>query len=210
MSPAAGNPTRWWWIRHAPIIAEPGTIHGHDEVSADVSNEALIAAQAARLPDGAVWLMSDLRRTRQTTEALCRQRPEKVDIIATAELREQSFGDWEGGKWSDNFGAQSAEFWQNYAANCPPGGESFIALNRRIAATIEAANERYAGRDIVAIAHNGVILSALALALDLKPSAALSFWIDNLSLTRIDARWFDGLRFWRVQGVNSMPSRDGY
>jgi broad specificity phosphatase PhoE len=49
-------------------------------------------------------------------------------------------------------------------------------------ASVEA---RHPGRDIVAVAHFGVILTRLAAALDLSPAQAIAQKIEPLSLTRI-------------------------
>ncbi len=62
--------TRWWWIRHAPTAVESGRIYGRTDLAADLSDTASIESVAARLPAGATWLTSDLRRSRETAAAL--------------------------------------------------------------------------------------------------------------------------------------------
>ena len=49
---------------------------------------------------------------------------------------------------------------------------------------IERLNVEHRGRDIVAVTHGGTIKVALALALGLDPQAALSFLVENCSITR--------------------------
>jgi alpha-ribazole phosphatase len=68
----------------------------------------------------------------------------------------------------------------------------------RVRAAVTEMTRHFEGRDVIAVAHAGTIRAALAVALDLSPHAALSFVIDPLSLTRLDAIG-DG---WRVGGVN--------
>jgi alpha-ribazole phosphatase len=76
----------------------------------------------------------------------------------------------------------------------------------RVSAAIRRIEERYAGRDIIAVAHGGTIRAALAAALDLAPEAALAFHIDNCSLTRIERHDGRGTGHgFRVVTVNQKP-----
>ena len=74
----------------------------------------------------------------------------------------------------------------------------------RVAAAVTRLSARHAGREVVAVAHGGVIRAALAQALDLDPETALRFCVDNLSLTRIDhiVPGEGGPASWRVESVN--------
>jgi broad specificity phosphatase PhoE len=56
----------------------------------------------------------------------------------------------------------------------------------------------------VAVTHGGTIRAALGLALDLAPQAALAFYTDNCSLTRLDhlSAGDGGPGLWRVVAVN--------
>jgi alpha-ribazole phosphatase len=79
-------------------------------------------------------------------------------------------------------------------------------LTRRVHSAITRLSKTHRGRDILAVTHGGTIRAALALALDLAPETALSFSIDNLSLTRIDhIPGPGGRRLWRVGTVNQPP-----
>jgi len=61
--------TRWWWIRHAPV-PDSFRIYGQSDVDCDVSSAEVFAALANELPQDAVWLTSNLNRTRQTAAAI--------------------------------------------------------------------------------------------------------------------------------------------
>ena len=88
----------------------------------------------------------------------------------------------------------------------PAGGESFLDLLGRVRPTIRRLEERYAGRDIIAVTHGGTIRSALAEALDLVPETALAFTIDNCSITHIERHHGAGRGHkWRVVSVNQSP-----
>ncbi|MGY8999141.1 MAG: histidine phosphatase family protein [Rhodospirillales bacterium] len=189
--------TRWWWVRHAPSSGLPGIIHGQDDVDADLSDQNAIDARRATLPSDAVWLTSGLPRTVQTAEALggrsCREIPG---------LMEQNFGDWNGKSWNDLKDDKAREFWQNFATQAPPGGESFIHMMDRVSDSIAELSLEYEGRDIVAVTHSGTIRTALAMALNLFAKSALSFHLNNLSLTEIENIPDDDLRVWCVHGIN--------
>lgn len=195
--------TRWWLIRHAPVPNPGGLIYGRSDPSADTGDLATARALARILPDAAVWVVTPLRRTRQTAEAL---RPGVAPLVEP-DLAEQDFGVWEGlshdsvAVWHPE-GAK--RFWSSPATEAPPRGESFAAVMGRVAAALTRLTAGHPGGDLVAVMHGGSIRAALALALDLTPDAALRLRIDPWSLTRIDFFPADGQTAgaWAVGGVN--------
>jgi broad specificity phosphatase PhoE len=92
-----------------------------------------------------------------------------------------------------------------------PTGRSFAACAARTWAAIERLGREHQGRDIVSVGHGGNIRAALGLALGISPQAALGFFIENCSITRLDCLTpEDGVRLWRVAAVNQRPwSRAG-
>lgn len=195
--------TRWWWLRHAAIDDAPRAIHGRDDVAADLTDTAALAALAAHLPEGALWLTSGLRRARETAEALSRRLTPPLGTIDA--FAEQDFGLWEGRRWEEIEADTANVFWSDPTGNRPPEGESFVVMTARVQAAIATVGRENRGRDIVVVAHAGPIRAALSLALSLAPKSALSLRIDPLSLTRIDAVDGNGETSWRVGGVNLMP-----
>lgn len=182
--------TRWWWLRHAPVVGQEGRLYGAADVACDCSDETLFRSLAARLPEEAVWIVSPLGRTRATAEAIARHR-QKAPARFNVEQRfiEQDFGAWQGQRYDELAAARSdawQRFWQAPAAEVPPGGESFGTLCRRVAEGIESLTRRHSGSDIVCVSHGGPIRAALGLALGLAPERALAFAIDNCALTRLD------------------------
>ena len=189
--------TRWWWIRHAPSAGLPGIIHGQDDVDADLTDLPAIKAKIRKLPKGAIWLTSGLPRTVQTAEALG-----GINCRAVPGLMEQDFGDWNGKSWGDLRGELSRKFWLNFATESPPGGESFVQMMERVAHTIEELSAEYEGQNIIAVAHAGTIRAALTIALNLFAKSALTFQLDNLSITEIENIPDGDLRAWCVHGIN--------
>lgn len=207
--------TRWWWVRHAPVTVNQGCCYGQTDHPCDVADHVRFAALAKRLPERAVWVATPLKRTQMTAAALVEAGlagPREIpgpDLAIEPELIEQHFGEWQGVRY-DELAARRGDAWHRFwlapAHETPPGGESFVALTRRVHAAIARLSTLHHGRDILAVTHGGTIRAALALALDLAPEAALAFTIDNLSLTRIDhIPGPGGSRLWRVGTVNQPP-----
>jgi alpha-ribazole phosphatase len=208
-------PTRWWWIRHAPV-PDGGRIYGAGDVSCDCSDTAVFADLAAIVPAGAVWVTSHLVRTIETARAIHAADPEKlarVELRAVPELAEQHLGDWQGRDRKAFYAERKVgthALWFAPADERPPGGESFVDLMGRVAPAVESLTREHAGRDIVAVAHGGTIRAALGYALRIPPQSALAFATDNCSLTRLDhLPGAGGTGLWRVVMVNRRPASRG-
>ncbi len=206
------RPTRWWWVRHAPVAGNGGRINGQNDVPCDTSDTRAFQALAAALPGDAVWVTSHLARAVDTARAITAAGVRARLSIVERDLAEQHFGRWQGLPWEDVEAADDPTyeaFWRSPALNAPPGGESFADLARRVAAVMRRLTAEHAGADIVAVTHGGTIRGALTLALDLEPGQALSIKVDTLSLTRIhhvsDAVAARRGGAWRVVGVNLPP-----
>ena len=213
-----GETTRWWWIRHAPVESG-GRIYGHNDLPANCTDETVFKGLARMMPERAVWVTSHLQRTSQTAQAIHAQRTDGArdsgQMLVEPRFAEQHFGDWQGlthAEIAERRGGEWHRFWLSPAEQVPPGGESFVQLIDRVGAAIAELSEVYAGRDIVAVTHGGTIRAALSLALTLAPDRALSFSVDNCSLTRIDriagapgSHAPDHPEAWRVAAVNLLP-----
>ena len=208
--------TRWWWVRHAPVVdAHLLRLSGQSDVAADLSDRAAFQALAPHLPTGAVWVTSPLQRTTQTAQALWEAGAVRAEPIVEPAFAEQAFGDWTGCTWAELGEKEDARpFWDAPATIAPPTAktgrpaESFADQCARVAARIEGLTAEHAGRDIIAVAHAGSIRAAVALALALTPAQALGLEVKNLGLTRLDhiaaaprpARGGN----WRVVGLNQI------
>ena len=207
----SADQTRWWWIRHAPV-PDGGRIYGQRDLDCDCRDGEIFAVLARELPRDAVWLTSNLARTKQTAAAILAapgRRHDAVEPLAVADLAEQHLGDWQGLERKRFYAERKVgthTLWFAPAHERPPGGESFVDLLGRVHPVITRLTAEHRGRDIVAVTHGGTIRAALALALGLDPQAALSFLIENCSLTRIDYLSPQGAPgLWRVGAVNHRP-----
>lgn len=205
--------TRWWWIRHAPVVDDGGCIYGQRDLPADCSDARSFSALARELPERAVWIASHLCRTHQTAAAISRAGLSVPPLVVETALAEQHFGEWQGQPRHEIYSRHMPwpGFWISAADHRPPGGESFAEVTERVASAIERLNAVHAGRDIVAVAHGGTIRAALALALRLSPANALAFSVENLSLTRLDhiapTGQSSATSAWRVVTVNLAPAK---
>jgi len=193
--------TRFWFVRHGPTHAT-GLV-GWTDMPADLGDLAALQRLSDALPGEAVVVSSDLIRARATADAIAADR---TRLSHDPSLREMHFGSWEGLDHRDipeDEQTLSRQFWENPGDVSPPEGESWNDFAGRVNHGVLSLATRYAGRDIVVVAHFGVIVAALAQALQMPPKGAFSLQIDNLSLTRIDH--FPKYDSWRVTGVNHKP-----
>ena len=164
--------TRWWFVRHAPVVGVTGKIYGSDNVQCDTSDTAAFEVLAGTLPGEAIWLTSHLSRAKLTAQSIALAGLAYPHPIVEEHLGEQDFGEWQGSSWKDMEAADPGayfEFWREPARNAPPGGESFADLIARTAGIIDRYTVDHAGEDIVAVCHGGTIRAAVAHVLGLTP-----------------------------------------
>jgi len=207
--------TRWWWVRHAPVVdAKLGRLSGQFDIDAVVSDEASFASVAEKLPRDALWITSHLKRTQQTAEALWNAGAERVEPLIEVDFAEQAFGAWTSMTWAEIGALETDEtqaFWDDPANIAPPASDAFLSESfkdvcTRVSARMDAVTAEHPGRDIVCVAHAGSIRAAVAHAFGLSADQALALDVKNTSLTRLD-HISDGLRVkrggsWRVVGLN--------
>ena len=198
--------TRFWLIRHAIVTESARTIlYGRMDVDiCDLNLERqspAYRALAGRLPQTPHWVVTPLKRTHQTAQAIQRAGyPEKSPIIEPG-LTEQDLGAWQGLAHADlpaKLVDPAHPFWPLGAGEVPPEGESMEAVVERVGATIERLAVTHGNGDIVCISHGGAIRAAIAHAIGAGAHAALYFSVQNLGLTILE-RFSTG---WRVVTVN--------
>ena len=187
-----GVKTRWWWVRHAPVPVAGKIVYGRTDVDCDISNAALFAAQAMRLPSNAVVLTSGLSRATRTLAALAAAgyACDPASALVEPAFEERFFGDWEGLSWDEieaRHPGAPGHFWGDPFGFRPPGGgENVFDHAARVTAAVERISARFPGRDVIAVAHAGSIRAQLGTVLKLPPIDASVIDIDFVSITRID------------------------
>lgn len=187
-----------WWVRHGPTHAK--TFVGWRDLPADLSDRRMVARLDGFLPRDAVLVSSDLIRASATADALASGRER---LGHEAGLREFNFGEWDGKHFTEvakSHPKLSREYWEKPGDVAPPGGESWNAVAARVTAAVDRLRASHGGRDIVLVAHAGVILTQVQRALRITAYQALAYKIDNLSVTRLTE--IDGL--WRAEAINHL------
>lgn len=198
-NPHVADMTRLFLVRHGPTHQQ--TMTGWRDVPADLSDKAALARLDAHLPQDALLTSSDLIRASATADALARGRNRLPPLPA---LREIHFGHWDGLHWSEVSArdpALSRAFWEHPGEHQAPGGESWNAATARAGAAVDQLLSRYPDRDLILVAHMGIILTQLARLLPLPATEALSHRIDPLSATTLT---HDGTA-WRAEVINHLP-----
>src|SRR6201991_1256135 len=91
--------TRWWWVRHAPV-PDDGRIYGQSDLDCDCSDVEIFRILARELPRDAVWVTSNLVRTKQTAAAILAAdaagRFAGIEHLIVPHFAEQHLGEWQG------------------------------------------------------------------------------------------------------------------
>ncbi|NOD84383.1 histidine phosphatase family protein [Ruegeria sp. HKCCD6119] len=186
-------------VRHGPTHAK--TMVGWSDLPADLSDTAALKRLHNHLPPEALVVSSDLSRAVDTATAIQGQRQR---LPHHPGLREIHFGDWELRGFSE-IEAEDSElafsYWDNPGDVRAPKGESWNDVRNRVDAAIDTLVSVHSGRDLVIVAHFGVILTQVQRALDLDGQQTFSHRIDNLSVTDI---LIDAGR-WSVGTINHLP-----
>jgi len=209
--------TRWWLVRHAPVVGVEGKIYGADDVECDVSDAESFRSLARRVPGmDALWLTSHLSRAQLTAQSIRDAGLEAPDPLVDERFGEQSFGDWQGSTWDEMQAADPVTydaFWEDPVRNRTPNGESFADQIARVGEALDAYTEAHTGRDIVCVSHGGTVRAAISHALGLDPSAGMAITVHTLSLTVLEHIPGGLLRgkgnAWRVVHVNR-PAREDH
>jgi broad specificity phosphatase PhoE len=142
----------------------------------------LQAAACATAVGGATRIVaSPLLRARQTAEAL-------GGAGAAVEVDERwielDYGEWDGALLR----SMPAEGWEAWRADphfTPPGGESLVALARRVEEACEALVDEATHGDVVVVSHVSPIKAAVAWALGVGPETSWRMFLGVAAVSRI-------------------------
>jgi len=190
--PARGQATTTVLLRHGqtPLSAER-RFAGRGDIPLTETGERQAAAAARRLAGrGAIDLIvtSPLRRARRTAEVVAAATGAPLQVEDG--LAETDFGKWEGltfaeaaARWPDEVSA-----WLSDPNAAPPGGESFAAVGRRVAAALDGLLAGPASRTLLLVSHVTPIKTVACRAMLAPPAALFRIQLDVASLCEID--WF--------------------
>ena len=168
------------WVRHGVTLANQQKRY-IGQLDLPLANEGRRQAQrlAAHLRDwplDAVYA-SDLQRCLETAEIICQYHPHLV-VCPAAELRELSFGEWEGRTYeqlSAETEAAVMRFYDDPWSCKPPGGESAAELFARLERFLQRLIRNHrADETVLCVSHRGVIDVFHALCLAQRRDALFS------------------------------------
>lgn len=132
----------------------------------------------AHIPTPTAVVSSPMNRTAQTAKAIAAKLGLSVELEEN--LREISFGDWDGHTneqvaelWPDVF-----EAWRGSWELSPPNGESLKNFDARIRKARESMLSKYAGQTVVVVAHVMPIRGFITLSLE---AGAAGYWTPQVA-----------------------------
>ncbi len=189
---SAQRGTRLLLVRHGETAAnrEMRYIGDRDDrLTAHGRHQAeQLATALSSLPISAIF-SSPRRRACDTAEPIAVVH--KLPVTLTDELRESSFGDWEGRSRAEvlQHSAESSAHlyaWEADPTLAPPGGESIASMTTRAAAWATMVCSRHPGQTIVLVSHVGPIKALIALTLGLAPAVAQRMFLDPATISVVD------------------------
>ena len=195
---SAEVPTFIYFVRHGETVLTPsrkfsGTGSLDPELTSEGLEQAELVAEEIVKLNPEVLIASPLQRTRQTAEAIARTTG--LDINFDKTWYELSFGDWDGKSIEEVQSESPDEYqaWLNSSAYAPGGGESYDQAAIRIAAAIEEVVAKYPGKRVVIVTHNGVIKSAVKIAVGGPATTVFHVDASPCSISSISVWPSDGL-----------------
>lgn len=202
---SAEIPTFIYFVRHGETVFTPtrkfsGTGALDPELMQDGLDQAELVAEEAVKLGAEVLIASPLNRTRQTAEAIARTTG--LEIIFDEAWFELSFGSWDGKSIEEvrEEEPDAYQAWLNSTAYAPGGGESWDQATVRIEEALEKLVAEYPGKKIIVVTHNGVIKTAVRLAIGAPAEAVFHVDAAPCSISSISIWPSDGLR--AVRSVN--------
>ncbi len=149
-------------LRHGKTVwNEEGRIQGRQDSPLSPSGKEQVHGWGRFLGDYTIdrIIASDMGRVRETV-AILQHYCQTPAVTWTPELREQSWGQWEGKTFKelkneqpDELGAQVRAGWDF----CPPGGESRKEVLERALQIIHKIVQQFPGQRLLIVSHEGIV-----------------------------------------------------
>lgn len=133
---------------------------------------------------------SPLSRARATAEPLARLTA--IEPVYAPDLREMSFGDYEGKTWEEieelDPGLVEQLFDYTDESVTWPGGESRAQFHRRVWQAMERVVHDHHGERVAVVSHGGVIGAFMAMLRGQNPGDPSIYGLRNCSITHLHVR----------------------
>lgn len=170
-------------VRHGRTEANAqGLLLGRLDPPLDVEGRRQAAAVAATLEGADRIVSSPLARTRETAEVISASTGTPVDI--DDRWIELDYGEFDGIALVDIPPATWSS-WRGDTSFCPPGGESLVALSKRVRGALDELATEALHRDIVVVSHVSPIKAAVTWALGVDDEVTWRMFLAPASITRI-------------------------
>ncbi|WP_030777731.1 bifunctional RNase H/acid phosphatase [Streptomyces sp. NRRL S-920] len=192
-----GAPATFVLLRHGETALTPekrfSGSGGTDPSLSEVGREQAERAAAAFAARGTIQAIvsSPLKRCQETARTVAARLG--LDVHLEEGLRETDFGAWEGLTFGEVRERHPEELnaWLASPKAAPPGGESFAAVSRRVAATRDRLTAEYAGRTVLLVTHVTPIKTLVRLALGAPPESLFRMELAAASVSAV-AYYRDG------------------
>ena len=161
---------------------------GHTDIALTALGMKQAQCVAERLADErfAAIYSSDLVRAKATANAIAARH--SLEVVAVPALREIHFGEWEGLNYASIHSAWPAEMDQLFRAPAEvtiPGGETFAALQQRVALALQDITAAHPDETVAVVTHGGTIRAALCAALCMPINAFWHIRQDNTAVNQV-------------------------
>lgn len=182
---------RWFLVRHGETEwNRVGRAQGQADPPLNQAGREQAEAVAARLAPVAfeAAYSSDLRRAADTAAPVMSGRD--IPIVHRRDLREKSFGEWEGMTYEElqlRYPAMLEELFDERPAFAPPGGESDLELFARARGAAARIVGQHAGTDgnILVVSHGGTLRAMMVSMLGLPVESMWRIRLSNAGLSVI-------------------------
>lgn len=160
-----------------------GRAQGHTDISLDETGQAQARALARNVSGITRVITSDLARARETGEAL------GLPVETRPEIRERSFGEWEGRDYAtvmNDLEALAAEQGVDRLNVRPPGGESFLEVWNRVGPVVDELKAY--DQNTLVVVHGGTKAVMLARLLEGNLETIRGFRFPNCAVTTFERR----------------------
>ncbi|MEU1043237.1 histidine phosphatase family protein [Streptomyces sp. NPDC005907] len=196
--PDLGPPATFVLLRHGETPLTPqkrfSGSGGSDPALSEVGRQQARRVAAALAARGTIEAIvsSPLARCRETAGIVAGRLG--LDVVVEDGLRETDFGAWEGltfGEVRERHPEDLNAWLHSTEAEPTGGGESFAAVERRVAATRDGLVAAYAGRSVLLVSHVTPVKTLVRLALGAPPQALFRMELSAASLSAL-AYYADG------------------
>jgi broad specificity phosphatase PhoE len=171
-----------------------GRVQGWTDTKLNAVGEAQATALARRLRNTPITAIYSSDSARAVQTALPTAERRGLGVQTLAELREKSFGVWEG-LTKDDLERDYADLWHRYHVlheldSVIPGGETYTQVLDRMREALCQILDAHPGADetVLVVSHGGSARAFILFALQAPLSTLQRLHLDNTSLSRLDFR----------------------